>query len=380
MTEFCERGSVADVIDREPSSLKWPRRYAILNQVARALQYLHSCSPVVVHGSLKLSNVMLDASYGARLGDFGFNRLKAETGMTLPVVPHVRGRARASGRVCGLGRVMVAAAAACAQYAAPEVLKDDRVSAAADVWSFGVLTWGLATVMRPFDGVSATRVAHDIAFGGLRPRMPGNVPAALAAIVAQCCQEEPGARPSAEALVKLLEEAAGGSGGGGGGPARPEADGGGGVAGTPLDARPLPGSTVMRPGGVGWRAEQGADDSRSTGSAGAGARSSEMSGAVGHGDAPEGARGRVSVPRGGVRAEAAPEGGARGRPGGAPRRERATLGLRSEGAEGARARANPTRRAPVRNPDESDGDPASAAQPLLSSAVDSNAYSVLPRD
>ena len=81
----------------------------------------------MLHGNLKLSNVMLDASYSARLGDYGFNRLKAETGMTLPVVPHVRAAADAAAAAarscalcccCGLAAVVCAAVAVAVATAA----------------------------------------------------------------------------------------------------------------------------------------------------------------------------------------------------------------------------------------------------------------------
>ena len=45
-------------------------------QVARALEYLHDqCEPQVVHGDVKASNVLLDASMAAKLCDFGSARM-----------------------------------------------------------------------------------------------------------------------------------------------------------------------------------------------------------------------------------------------------------------------------------------------------------------
>ncbi len=222
------------------------------------------------------------------------------------------------------------------------------MSEAADIWSFGVLTWALACVMRPFDGHPATRVALDIVSGEMRPSMPASAPPALKEIVELCCQDDASRRPSASALVALLEAAAGGGGGGGG--ASGAAAGGGGraissIAATP-DTRPLRDATLMRPGGVGWRGESfgSTDDARSAGSGRTGTRT-ELSEA------------------GAVPTDGSGGGAGRGRAGQQqPRRHR--------GSTGSIRVAGP----PPQTADELD------AHPIMSSTVDSNAYSLLPRD
>uniref|UniRef100_J3MUE2 non-specific serine/threonine protein kinase n=1 Tax=Oryza brachyantha TaxID=4533 RepID=J3MUE2_ORYBR len=55
--------------------LEWDLRYSIVAGVASALHYLHDeYDQKVVHRDLKASNVMLDAAFSARLGDFGLAR------------------------------------------------------------------------------------------------------------------------------------------------------------------------------------------------------------------------------------------------------------------------------------------------------------------
>uniref|UniRef100_A0A0D9X671 Protein kinase domain-containing protein n=1 Tax=Leersia perrieri TaxID=77586 RepID=A0A0D9X671_9ORYZ len=57
--------------------LDWPRRLAVIRDVATALAFLHGeCQPPVVHGDLKPSNVLLDADFRAKLADFGLARFK----------------------------------------------------------------------------------------------------------------------------------------------------------------------------------------------------------------------------------------------------------------------------------------------------------------
>ncbi|XP_066326530.1 probable L-type lectin-domain containing receptor kinase S.5 [Miscanthus floridulus] len=56
--------------------LSWARRYAIVGDVAAGLHYVHhEYTRMVLHRDVKASNVLLDASFRARLGDFGLARV-----------------------------------------------------------------------------------------------------------------------------------------------------------------------------------------------------------------------------------------------------------------------------------------------------------------
>ncbi|KAL6838399.1 hypothetical protein ACP4OV_031805 [Aristida adscensionis] len=72
-----DAAAAAAAAARDGSFLDWPRRLAVIRDVARALAFLHAeCHPPVVHGDLKPSNVLLDAAFRAKLADFGLARFK----------------------------------------------------------------------------------------------------------------------------------------------------------------------------------------------------------------------------------------------------------------------------------------------------------------
>ncbi|XP_020102426.1 putative receptor-like protein kinase At1g80870 [Ananas comosus] len=73
------RGSLQDALFRpgDDPDLDWPRRFAVILDVARALAVLHlDLDPPVVHGDLKPSNVLLGPDFHAKLADFGLARFK----------------------------------------------------------------------------------------------------------------------------------------------------------------------------------------------------------------------------------------------------------------------------------------------------------------
>ncbi|KAG2723316.1 hypothetical protein I3760_02G164600 [Carya illinoinensis] len=79
--EYMPNRSLQDaLLDNKCSELMgWKKRFDIVLDVATGLSYLHhSCHPPVIHGDIKPSNILLDANFKAKIGDFGLARLKTE--------------------------------------------------------------------------------------------------------------------------------------------------------------------------------------------------------------------------------------------------------------------------------------------------------------
>ncbi|KAM3697922.1 hypothetical protein ACB098_06G150100 [Castanea mollissima] len=68
------------LLDKKCAELmEWTKGFSIVVDIAKGLSYLqHLCSPPVVHGDIKPSNILLDADFKAKIGDFGLARLKTE--------------------------------------------------------------------------------------------------------------------------------------------------------------------------------------------------------------------------------------------------------------------------------------------------------------
>jgi interleukin-1 receptor-associated kinase 1 len=103
---------------------QWATRYGIVRDIAAGLHYVHhEYEPMVLHRDIKASNVMLDSSFSARIGDFGL-------ACTVSVEQN-EVAASANGYTRG--------------YVAPEYVGKWKATRRTDVYAFGVLTLEVVT-------------------------------------------------------------------------------------------------------------------------------------------------------------------------------------------------------------------------------------------
>ncbi|MCO5575868.1 hypothetical protein L7F22_029673 [Adiantum nelumboides] len=72
--EYMPNGSLDQWLFSQASTFPWIRRYKIVKELAGALAFLHSSfEKPIVHKNVKLSNVLLDITFRAKLGDYGLS-------------------------------------------------------------------------------------------------------------------------------------------------------------------------------------------------------------------------------------------------------------------------------------------------------------------
>ncbi|XP_057959732.1 G-type lectin S-receptor-like serine/threonine-protein kinase At4g27290 [Malania oleifera] len=107
------------LFDEGPSVLlNWPKRFHIINGIARGLLYLHQDSRLrIIHRDLKADNVLLDYELNPKISDFGIARCFGETESTAST------------------NIVVGTYG----YMSPEYASEGLYSVKSDVYSFGVL-------------------------------------------------------------------------------------------------------------------------------------------------------------------------------------------------------------------------------------------------
>ncbi|KAI4974982.1 hypothetical protein ZWY2020_048589 [Hordeum vulgare] len=184
---------------RPGQQLGWELRYSIVQGVASALHYLHDqFDQRVVHRDLKASNIMLDAAFTARLGDFGLARA-IETDKTSYME-------EAGGGVHGT-----------VGYIAPECFHTEKATRESDVYAFGAVILEVVCGRRPrcdIDGFHflvdwVWRLHRDgRALEAVDPGLDGafdeDDAERLLMLGLACSHPTPAERPKAQAISQIL--------------------------------------------------------------------------------------------------------------------------------------------------------------------------------
>lgn len=188
-------------------------------EVAKAVEYLHSNAVNVVHRDLKLGNILLterDLSQASiRLADFGLAVELSEDSPTayLSKVQHQflnSGFTSADFEEVDCCYSLTGKTGSWL-YMAPEVFLGLAYNHKADIFSLGVIITEILSGRLLSDSVlprrnweQAKRFAGRVA-RGFRPQLPADMPEELAALVRECCAQDPNRRPAAFDVVQRLE-------------------------------------------------------------------------------------------------------------------------------------------------------------------------------
>ncbi|KAJ7953267.1 Lectin receptor kinase [Quillaja saponaria] len=132
--DYMPNGSLDNHLFFEPGTtemtLSWHLRYKIITGVASALHYLHNeYDQKVVHRDLKASNIMLDADFNARLGDFGLARALENEKTSYAELEGMPGTVG---------------------YIAPECFHTGKATRVSDVYGFGAVLLEVVCGQRPW--------------------------------------------------------------------------------------------------------------------------------------------------------------------------------------------------------------------------------------
>ncbi|KAI3465673.1 hypothetical protein Pfo_022336 [Paulownia fortunei] len=199
--DYMENGSLDSRLfnAKESKVLEWKTRYQIALGIARGLAYLHEkCRDCIIHCDIKPENILLDAEFCPKVGDFGLAKLVGhDFSRVLTTMRGTRG------------------------YLAPEWISGVAITTKADVYSYGMMLFELVSGRRnsehledekakffPSLAASVTIDGGDI-LGLLDPILDRDADveevSKLCKVACWCIQDDENIRPSMGQVVQILE-------------------------------------------------------------------------------------------------------------------------------------------------------------------------------
>jgi len=211
--EFCERDTLFDVMNNVNNDIGWESVFRWAAQYTKAMVFLHSFKPQVLHRDFKSLNILVNHNWECRVCDFGLSRFN--TTESVETLKQMRGTfTHMAPELCQTGDE---------EKTDPDKYKyTDR----SDVYSMGIVFWEMtkrcvdSCYSKPWfsEFPSLTGPGMEVmiilkAQQGIRPSLkvseepsPGCVPPVIETFYKRTVLQERDSRPNAEQFLAAIEE------------------------------------------------------------------------------------------------------------------------------------------------------------------------------
>jgi serine/threonine protein kinase len=179
--DYAENGSLRNYLDTNYNELSWCNKINYLHSIAHGLRDIHEKE--LIHRDLHIGNIL-------RL-----KNLTCITDMGLCKPADYSASEDTKNRVYGI-----------LPYIAPEILRGQSYTKAADIYSFGIVMYEIISGLPPYFDVSHDNNLAIRICKGLRPRFDIKVPQLIMNLIKKCLDANPLNRPKAEEIKKTLSQ------------------------------------------------------------------------------------------------------------------------------------------------------------------------------
>ncbi|KAL4448958.1 hypothetical protein ABPG77_007675 [Micractinium sp. CCAP 211/92] len=180
VTQFVPRGSLFRLLHRTPAfNPDERRRLQMALDIARGMNFLHTCRPPIIHRDLKSPNLLVDKDLTVKVCDFGLSRARRSTMLSTK------------------------SQAGTPEWTAPEVLRSKPYNEKCDIYSFGVCLWELMTNQEPWHDMSAMQVVGAVGWSNQRLPIPEDAPEGMRQLISECFGEPDSRPPFSEIIPRL---------------------------------------------------------------------------------------------------------------------------------------------------------------------------------
>lgn len=184
--EYCELGTLREVLDKE-KDLALALRIVLVLGAARGLYRLHhSETPAELHRNISSTSFLVTKDYNVKLA--GFELSKTQTSISR----HTRGKE--------------AEKASSAAYISPQILNNvyHKYDIKAEIYSFGIVLWEIATGKIPFEGCGSKEIHQLVVENRHQEPLGEDCPPQLQEVIDDCRAWDPSWRPSVEEILERL--------------------------------------------------------------------------------------------------------------------------------------------------------------------------------
>ncbi|XP_058091192.1 serine/threonine-protein kinase-like protein At3g51990 [Magnolia sinica] len=214
--EFMPNGSLEDFLHNASGPPTWIRRSIMALHIARAIQYLHETTPLVIHRDIKSANILLDSKWNVKLADFSL-AVKGHSHICNGLIDTTSAN--------GSDQPIISRAipAGTMGYLDPCYTTPGRLSTKNDVFSFGVVLLEIIICRRAMDVgfepaslvdwalplIKADRIMEVCDYRVALPNSMKGVIRCMLNVAARCVSSSKEGRPSMGEIVMELESVVG---------------------------------------------------------------------------------------------------------------------------------------------------------------------------
>ena len=198
VTEYCKGGTLFDLLYKKKNiEIPWNIRLKILIDISKAMNFLHTNNPQIIHYDLKSLNILMtddirensdNNNVTVKINDFGLSKIIDKEKIEREDLQGVVGSV---------------------QWMAPEVIQNNcRDNTKADVYSFGIIIWEVCTRIQPYKDMSILQIINFVCNENKRPDcglLPlEQMPKGLLELIENCWNTDPNLRPDFSSVLFTL--------------------------------------------------------------------------------------------------------------------------------------------------------------------------------
>jgi serine/threonine protein kinase len=179
--DYAENGSLRKYLDINYNELSWSKKLNCLHSIAHGLRVIHEKE--LIHRDLHIGNIL-------RL-----KNLTCITDMGLCKPADYNASENTKNKAYGV-----------TPYIAPEILRGQNYTKAADIYSFGIIMYEVISGLPPYHKISHDNNLAIKICKGLRPRFNIKVPQMIVRLIKECLDANPLNRPKAGEIKETLSQ------------------------------------------------------------------------------------------------------------------------------------------------------------------------------